>query len=789
MKEREKEKLPVNRISGKKSLLTAFIVLFILTIAMFYDVLFTQKDILLSSQSNDLYGFFMPFIKFGFDEIKKGNLPLWNPHNFSGLPFFGNFQSALLYPINFLHLILPFPVSINFLVVIHVFLGGIFMYLWTSKRGLHFLASLLSAILFMFSAPYFLHIYAGHTTLVYAATWIPLIFLSVDSFLETSSPKWIFMGIFAVSMQIFSGFPQLVFFTFITVLLYSAFNLIKKKQKLFTCVAILCMYGGGASISAVQLLTGLDAAKETVRSGGVSFEFATNYSLPPENFITLLTPGFFGDMINLPYWGRWYLWETCLFISITGLVLALYSVIFSREKKQRYALYIIIILFIFALGKYTPLYQLVYYYLPFFNKFRSPAKLIMPACTLLIMLSATGFDILLRKEAVNKRFNLFILISGILTLILAIIIKYLSSLRSPNSFSHFINLISFSKNSVTGTALNNFYDFCFTAGNFAFKSLIISSLTILGLSIIFYSLRFSKKMIYCVFILAVIEIFFFARTSRVTFDLQKTDLPEMTRIAHSVPENTRIIDPSKSNLSMVSGFNQMWGYEPLINKRYAEFISFINSDEADELFWYFPSVKYHINPLYGLIRCKYMLMYGGDRLSVKRLTGVKPLKRLELIQDYELIQERDQIFSFMEDASFDPEKMVILEESPLIEPVKSEKKGWAEIVKGGTDYLIIEAEVPANTLLLVTDAYSKGWKATPIEGSSQEKYHVMPANYILRAIPLSKGYHRILLEYSPRAFHVGKWISIISLIIYLLLLTIYYRRTLFRTLFKRFKNK
>ena len=42
----------------------------------------------------------------------------------------------------------------------------------------------------------------------------------------------------------------------------------------------------------------------------------------------------------------------------------------------------------------------------------------------------------------------------------------------------------------------------------------------------------------------------------------------------------------------------------------------------------------------------------------------------------------------------------------------------------------------------------------------------MPANFILRAVPLAAGRHRLRIEYSPKAFRVGKWVSIVSLIIY-----------------------
>jgi uncharacterized membrane protein YfhO len=38
----------------------------------------------------------------------------------------------------------------------------------------------------------------------------------------------------------------------------------------------------------------------------------------------------------------------------------------------------------------------------------------------------------------------------------------------------------------------------------------------------------------------------------------------------------------------------------------------------------------------------------------------------------------------------------------------------------------------------------------------------MPANYCLRAVPLQAGHHKILMEYAPRGYRIGRWISIVA---------------------------
>ena len=132
----------------------AVAVLLLLTFLMFADVLFSSTRVL-SNSGCDLgsYFDFLAWRDFGFRELRHGNLALWNPHIYAGEPFLGNFQSALLYPPNWLYLVLPLGPATNWQIALHVFLGGLFMYLLATRRGLHPVACLAAAALLMFSSP------------------------------------------------------------------------------------------------------------------------------------------------------------------------------------------------------------------------------------------------------------------------------------------------------------------------------------------------------------------------------------------------------------------------------------------------------------------------------------------------------------------------------------------------------------------------------------------------------------------------------------------------------------
>src|SRR5688572_16437762 len=99
--------------------LTVPLVLLALTLAMFGSVLFSGAAVVLSHRGDDLYSQFVYWRSFGFGQLKQGHLALWNPHVFSGTPFFSTFEPALLYPINWVHLVLPLAKALNTEIVLH----------------------------------------------------------------------------------------------------------------------------------------------------------------------------------------------------------------------------------------------------------------------------------------------------------------------------------------------------------------------------------------------------------------------------------------------------------------------------------------------------------------------------------------------------------------------------------------------------------------------------------------------------------------------------------------------
>ncbi|MFC1752198.1 YfhO family protein, partial [Thermoproteota archaeon] len=359
---------------------------------MFGDVLFSPEQRVFSHKDGDIAKQFIHWRSFGFDQLKRGNLALWNPYIFSGMPYFGESQSALLYPLNIVYLFFPLTKAINISITLHVFLVGLFMLLWTAYRKLHPLACFLSSALLMFCGAHFMHIYAGHLPNLCTMIWAPLLFLSIDGLLDKKSLGWYLLGVTSVTMQILAGHPQYVFYIGICAMLYAGLCAIKIKERAKFIGCFIGIYIGAIALSAVQLFTSMQAASESVRSGGLLYDFASSFSFPIENLITILAPGFFGDNITLTYWGQYYLWEMIIFISVTGFMLTLYAVFNAEKNIRRFAVTMALVCIVLALGRHTPLFKLLYTWIPGFNLFRGSSKFIFPASLFIIMLAGIELD-------------------------------------------------------------------------------------------------------------------------------------------------------------------------------------------------------------------------------------------------------------------------------------------------------------------------------------------------------------------------------------------------------------
>ena len=65
--------------------------------------------------------------------IREGELPLWNPSVFCGHPLYATGQASTFYPLNVIFWVLPLPQAYVVFTWLHLFLGGLFMFLFCRR--------------------------------------------------------------------------------------------------------------------------------------------------------------------------------------------------------------------------------------------------------------------------------------------------------------------------------------------------------------------------------------------------------------------------------------------------------------------------------------------------------------------------------------------------------------------------------------------------------------------------------------------------------------------------------
>src|SRR3989339_657434 len=418
----------------------AILTLFLLTLAYFYNVVIPDGSSVLSDQNTDTRHQLFYWRYFGFNTLAKGILPLWNPYIYGGTPFVGGLQSAIFYPLNLIYLIFPTHVAINYSIILHVFLSGVFTYLYlrflklnpqSEVRNPKFYTDklsrsscLVSSIIFMFCAPQIFHVYPGHLPNLCTLIWLPLILLFSELFIRKRNFLYAIFGGVAVAFNILAGHPQYFFYTAIAVVAYFIIRIIQEfrehrnwKYVGYHASGIFIIYTIGVLLIAIQLLPAFEMIKHSARQT-LSYEWVGQFSFAPENFITLFIPEFFGDSLKTPYWGRYYLWEMSLYVGIIPLMLFALASFYNRNKFTKTFLIMALITAILALGKFTPLFKILYAIAPGFNMFRGNSKFIFIVAFSLSVLSGIGAEYLLNNIFTKKKISTFFYItSGIVTAI------------------------------------------------------------------------------------------------------------------------------------------------------------------------------------------------------------------------------------------------------------------------------------------------------------------------------------------------------------------------------------
>lgn len=748
-------------------------VLLLLTLAMFGDVLVHSATAVLSFRNNDLALEFYYWRQFGFTQLKAGHLALWNPYVFSGTPFLGGWQAELLYPFDWMYLILPLNLAINCEIALHVFIAGLGTSLWVRANGMHPGAALLAGVMVMFGGTYFPHIYAGHLSTLDTMAWVPFVLLAIDGLMESvgrgAALRYGLLAAFALAMEILSGHPQTMFNTLVMCGIYLAIRMLRDPKR-WTRVVLFGLVGVGAgAISAAQIVAGLAAAAEGTRRHGVPYSFASMFSFPPENFLTALAPNVFGSESISLYWGRCYLWETCLYMGIAGIALAVFGLIRGTSRLRGTWLAMIIILLVVALGGHTPLFELLYH-LPGFNTFRSHSKFIYEASLFLAIAAAAGLDAFL-CGAGTRSFAISVAVLGLLLLCLGATLELGTFGTTPGSPWDTLTSANWLRaESQAQPSEFQADDFLERTQKGSGTALLIAGTVALLLAGLAVGAGRQRRLVYGMAALGIAELCVFARSTIVSFNPARTAIEAPIRqYLDEHPGNFRVLQVKvvRCNEVMDVRRDDIWGYDPTVLGRYAEFMAFSEGLDPDQASMYV-NID-HADRMMRLFRLRTALINQNGELVIAE--DPAPLPQAMLVNQEYTLENRDEILSAMRPSGFDCSQTVFLETAP--DPAPSpQTTGTIDVRDDSPGVMTVTADLTGSAIAVVTDSYSRDWHATPLSGSSQSSYTVLPADYAAIGIPLAAGHHRFRLSYMPDGFQTAEFVSAAASAVFLVLTVI-----------------
>ncbi len=347
--------------------------------------------------------------------IAAGELPLWNPGSFCGHPLYATGQASTFYPPNAMFWVMPTLQAYVAFTWLHLWLGGLFMYLFLRRIGVGGLGACAGGLMFAMAG--FFAVRFIWPMLLGSAIWLPLMLLWVDRAFDPPGGRMRGRELAAApllfALPILSGFLEIAFYAFVACALYTLWltgrELIHRRagRAVRAAGTVLGVTLLAAALSAVQLLPFFEVMKLNVRAGQQTYQDALGGSLVAREATTLLVPDALGDPSDHEwfdlgsrttrpiksksgddffYFGPKNYVCTGYYFGWLPLSFALLALGCGRKGLFFWALLLFSLLLAFG----TPLYRLFFDFVPGADQVRTPFRWMYPATFAGMCLAAMG---------------------------------------------------------------------------------------------------------------------------------------------------------------------------------------------------------------------------------------------------------------------------------------------------------------------------------------------------------------------------------------------------------------
>ncbi len=362
----------------------------------------------------DIVTQFYPVRMFAAHLLHQGEMPLWNPTYYCGVPLLGNPQWGILYPGNVLFFLFPAGWSFTATLALHSVIGSWGLYLLAKHVTQNRYAAMLAALLYLLGGYTWAHYAFGAFLLTLA--WVPFVYFWFERYMETRRGLYVLAAGVGLALQILSGTPQLTYYAVLSYLVLVVVRGVgewRGGKGLAGLKQPLIFFGGmcviGLGLSAPQWLASMKFLAECERSGGLSLHEVKTGTLSLSQLWCAFTggTGFPEDA------------ETTAYIGLFPLFLAIYGALAcSRRGLGAYRIIALgsILLLLSALSPFF------YHWFPLYSHFHDPKRVLGILMIVVSLLAACGMCRLLELFSRGwPRERFWVYVGGAMLLVLFVL--------------------------------------------------------------------------------------------------------------------------------------------------------------------------------------------------------------------------------------------------------------------------------------------------------------------------------------------------------------------------------
>ncbi|MCD4652043.1 MAG: YfhO family protein [Candidatus Cloacimonetes bacterium] len=764
-------------------------------------------------------------------EEQTGEKAMWNPTQFSGTPTYHHFKTVWFvdtFVEKWLGTVIYNP-------ILYYIIGAFGMCLLFRQLGFHPLLRLFGALAFVLTVHWATLLDIGHFMKFRPIMLIPLLVFTFIQLWE--KPKLLSFASFAIVLawQIRTQHFQIVFYTALMLIFIGKallWTAIRKKEQFITRLILMFLAGFLAIGIVAQPLasmkeytpfsirggTGEAESDESKKSTGVDINYATNWSLHPSEAMGFVIPRFHGGVSSeyyhgsenpnltgkrVPgYWGHMPFTQTSQYMGIVIVFLALLGIMVYWKKPLIVSLVMLTLFsYLLAMGRhFNSLYQLFFDWVPFFNKFRVPAMIVVIINVSVIFLAMFGLKALFQvTNADRKKLLQKAVIAAGLLLVIALGAFAVSGNLAYTTAQETAQLQQ-QYGANAGRALDMYKDFrkefLTQDTNRMILYLLLTISLVIGYLI---NLKNGKGiltnrwlMVGLLLVLMVIDMglmqsrYLLHKENSVFTNLRKDrhletshfkqtplDKYMMEQQDEALEFGENRVYPVVANIWNTNDYGYyhqpIGGYSPAKLRVYQDLKDF---GTIDGQYHFTRNIPDMLNARFFLSERELTTLYPGLR-KVSSAEGTflyenpHAAGRAWFVENYVVETSRADRFKRMRDAEFDIHNTAILE-SELSEQINPPDSLASVKVMILTPHKIsFETSNRENSLLVVSEVfYPVGWKAT-VDGNETPIYKT---NHVLRSVYIPAGKHTVEFSFNPPALGFPHYISLFcTLVIFLIL--------------------